>query len=161
MAVVRQRRYVVTDVRTGVTGAEIAERPQQLVSLTSIEDGALGEELRVIWEIEPGARAFEKMELPEPKGFDQPAHLEAFLDAVRRGAASIADTRQLQSPLSGRDGPRRGRRRRSLSGGSRDRRAPRSGPRSPTAQRVRKTRERPRPRELLNPAGTRLGPTVD
>jgi len=39
------------------------------------------------------------MELPEPKGFDQPDHLEAFLDAVRWGAASIADTRQLQSPF--------------------------------------------------------------
>jgi hypothetical protein len=68
-------------------------------ALNSIEDDALGEELQVIWEIEPGARAFEKMELPEPKGFDQPAHLEAFLDAVRWGAASIADTRQLQSPF--------------------------------------------------------------
>src|ERR1035438_6445770 len=83
LAVVRQRRYVVTDVRTGVSGTQIAEQPQHLVSLTSIEDDALGEELQVIWEIEPGARAFEKMELPEPKGFDQPAHLEAFLDAVR------------------------------------------------------------------------------
>ena len=99
LAVVRQRRYVVTDVRSGVIGAQIAEQPQHLVSLTSIEDDALGEELQVIWEIEPGARAFEKMELPEPKGFDQPAHLEAFLDAVRWGAASIADTRQLQSPF--------------------------------------------------------------
>lgn len=99
LAVVRQRRYVVTDVRSGVSGAQLAEQPQHLVSLTSIEDDALGEELQVIWEIEPGARAFEKMELPEPKGFDQPAHLEAFLDAVRWGAASIADTRQLQSPF--------------------------------------------------------------
>lgn len=95
LAVVRQRRYVVTDVRSGA----LAEHPQHLVSLTSIEDDALGEELQVIWEIEPGARAFEKMELPEPKGFDQPAHLEAFLDAVRWGAASVADTRQLQSPF--------------------------------------------------------------
>ena len=32
-------------------------------------------------------------------GFDKPARLEAFLDAVRWGAASIADTRQLQSPF--------------------------------------------------------------
>src|ERR1035437_4285660 len=88
LAVVRQRRYVVTDVRSGVSGSQIADQPQHLVSLTSIEDDALGEELQVIWEIEPGARAFEKMELPEPKGFDQPAHLEAFLDAVRWGAAS-------------------------------------------------------------------------
>jgi ERCC4-related helicase len=99
LAVVRQRRYVVTDVRRGVNGAQVGERPQHLVSLSSIEDDALGEELQVIWEIEPGARSFEKMELPEPKGFDQPAHLEAFLDAVRWGAASIADTRQLQSPF--------------------------------------------------------------
>ena len=99
LAVVRQRRYVVTDVRRGATSAQPVERPQHLVSLASIEDDALGEELQVVWEIEPGARAFEKMELPEPKGFDQPAHLEAFLDAVRWGAASIADTRQLQSPF--------------------------------------------------------------
>src|SRR5664280_192689 len=57
LAVVRQRRYVVTDVRSGVSGAQLAQRPQHLVSLTSIEDDALGEELQVIWEIEPGARA--------------------------------------------------------------------------------------------------------
>jgi hypothetical protein len=57
LAVVRQRRYVVTDVRSGVSGAQIADQPQHLVSLTSIEDDALGEELQVIWEIEPGARA--------------------------------------------------------------------------------------------------------
>ncbi|MGA2329816.1 MAG: DISARM system SNF2-like helicase DrmD [Bryobacteraceae bacterium] len=101
LAVVRQRRYVVTDVRRGALTPQLAlaDHPPHLVSLTSIEDDALGEELQVIWEIEPGARAFEKMELPEPKGFDQPAHLEAFLDAVRWGAASIADTRQLQSPF--------------------------------------------------------------
>ena len=57
LAVVRQRRYVVTDVRSGVSGAQIADQPQHLVSLTSIEDDALGEELQVIWEIEPGAFA--------------------------------------------------------------------------------------------------------
>ena len=55
LAVVRQRRYVVTDVRSGVSGAQIADQPEHLVSLTSIEDDALGKELQVIWEIEPGA----------------------------------------------------------------------------------------------------------
>lgn len=101
LAVVRQRRYVVTDVRRGATMAHVPSGapPQHLVSLTSIEDDALGEDLQVIWELEPGALAIEKMALPEPRGFDQPAHLEAFLDAVRWGAASIADTRQLQSPF--------------------------------------------------------------
>jgi hypothetical protein len=77
LAVVRQRRYVVTDVRRGADGAQL-------------EDDAPGEELQVNWEIEPGARAFEKMELPEPKGFDQPAHLAAFLDAVRVGRGLMA-----------------------------------------------------------------------
>jgi hypothetical protein len=100
LAVVRQRRYVVTDVRRSVLTEQVAkEQPPHVVSLTSIEDDALGEEIQVIWELEPGAFAFQKMELPKPEGFDRPAHLEAFLDAVRWGAASIADTRQLQSPF--------------------------------------------------------------
>src|SRR5664279_2834353 len=43
LAVVRQRRYVVTDVRTGVSGAQIAEQPQHLVSLTST---TLGRQVR-------------------------------------------------------------------------------------------------------------------
>jgi hypothetical protein len=50
-----------------------------------VDDG-LGDELQVIWEIEPGARAIEKVALPEPTGFDPPHKL----DAVRWGAASTA-----------------------------------------------------------------------
>ncbi len=42
--------------------------------------------IQVIWELEPGARVHEKMGLPEPTGFDDPARLDAFLDAVRCGA---------------------------------------------------------------------------
>lgn len=100
LALVRQRRYVVTDIRQGATPSQLTGAKQQhLIRLSSIEDDALGEELQVVWEIEPGACAFEKVELPEPKGFDEPAKLEAFLDAVRWGAASIADIRQLQSPF--------------------------------------------------------------
>ncbi len=101
LALVRQRRYVITDVHRSLLPPQISLSPrvQHVVTLTSIEDDALGEELQVVWEIEPGAQVFEKMELPEPKGFDRPAHLEAFLDAVRWGAASVADTRQLQSPF--------------------------------------------------------------
>lgn len=34
LAVVRQRRYVVTDVRGGVGGGQVTERPQHLVSLS-------------------------------------------------------------------------------------------------------------------------------
>jgi superfamily II DNA or RNA helicase len=73
--------------------------PQHLVSLLSVEDDALGEELQVIWEIEPGATVIEKVSLPEPTGFDPPSRLDAFLDAVRWGAASTADLRNVQSPF--------------------------------------------------------------
>jgi superfamily II DNA or RNA helicase len=101
LAEVRRRRYMVSDVRRSATpqGAIDVSPPQHLVSLVSIEDDALGEELQVIWELEPAARAFDKMELPAPKGFDSPARLDAFLDAVRWGAASIADTKLIQAPF--------------------------------------------------------------
>ena len=74
-------------------------QPQHLVSLLSVEDDALGEELQVVWEIEPGATVIEKVALPEPTGFDPPDRLDAFLDAVRWGAASTADVRNIQSPF--------------------------------------------------------------
>jgi hypothetical protein len=56
-----------------------------LVRFSSVEDDCLGEELDVIWELEPGAVAHARSTLPEPKGFDQPQVLDAFLDAVRWG----------------------------------------------------------------------------
>jgi hypothetical protein len=59
----------------------------------------LGEELQVIWEIEPGTSVREKSALPAPVSFDHPKRLLAFLDAVRWGAVSQADDRALQSPF--------------------------------------------------------------
>ena len=47
--------------------------PQNLLTLSSVEDDALGEELRVIWELEAGAAIIGKVALPEPTGFDPPA----------------------------------------------------------------------------------------
>src|SRR5712692_992360 len=75
------------------------EAPQHLVTLSSVEDDALGDELQVIWELEPGARVHEKVALPEPTDFDNPRRLDAFLDAVRWGAVSSADVRALQAPF--------------------------------------------------------------
>ncbi len=100
---VRQRLYVVTDVRqttlpVGVLFSK-ATPAQHLVLLSSIEDDGLGEELQVVWELEPGTQVFERVELPKPTGFDDPARLDAFLDAVRWGAASSADIRTLQAPF--------------------------------------------------------------
>ncbi len=110
---VRQRRYVVVDVAQSVlppdfitSGSLIPvsqphnhQQGQHLITLSSVEDDALGEELQVIWEIEPGATVTEKNALSVPVGFDTPHRLDTFLNAVRWGAASSADVKALQSPF--------------------------------------------------------------
>src|SRR2546430_1657209 len=91
---VRQRQYVVTEIAKSTLPVSplhpSATPAQHLVSLSSVEDDALGKELQWIWELDPGAQVIEKVAPPEPPGFDPPARLDAFLDAVRWGAASTA-----------------------------------------------------------------------
>lgn len=100
---VRSRRWVVNEVKPSslpVSAMKLpSTKPQHLLTLSSIEDDGLGEEVQVVWEIEPGARIIEKVALPEPAAFDPPAKLDAFLDAVRWGAASTADYKNIQSPF--------------------------------------------------------------
>lgn len=94
----RNRRFVVTGVEaSGTTSA--GTRPQHLVSMSSVEDDGLGEELRVVWELEPGRSVLERASMPEFTGFDDPAKLDAFLNAVRWGAVSQTDTSTLQAPF--------------------------------------------------------------
>lgn len=95
---VRKRQFVVAEVARSALPTD-GQKPQHLVSLTSIEDDALGEQLQVVWEIEPGARILERAGLPKPDGFDDPDRLEAFLHAVRWGAVTDADYQALQSPF--------------------------------------------------------------
>ena len=103
MVSVRSRNWMVTDVARSTLPPERLqaglESPQHLLTLSSVEDDGLGEELNVIWELEPGARVIEKVALPDPTGFDPPDQLDAFLDAVRWGASSSADVRMIQSPF--------------------------------------------------------------
>lgn len=103
MVSVRSRNWMVTEVSASTLPPERLrgglESPQHLVTLSSVEDDGLGEELNVVWELEPGARIVEKVALPEPTGFDPPDQLDAFLDAVRWGASSSADVRTIQAPF--------------------------------------------------------------
>src|SRR6266853_279086 len=84
LVMVRQRHFVVLDVQKSTLPGDAVhsadQTPQHVVSLSSVEDDALGEELRVIWELEAGASAYEKMSLPQPTDFDDPAQMDAFLD---------------------------------------------------------------------------------
>lgn len=100
---VRGRRFVATNIRaSNIPDSPLQQgikKPQHLVTISCIEDDALGEELQVIWELEVGAFVYEKMDLPFPSDFDTPERLAAFLDAVHWGAASSADVRNIQSPF--------------------------------------------------------------
>jgi hypothetical protein len=82
---VRSRQWVVNEVKPS-TLSPPAMKPsfdgaQNLITLASVEDDGLGEELQVVWEVEPGASVIEKVALPEPTDFDPPEKLDAFLDA--------------------------------------------------------------------------------
>src|ERR1039457_5698365 len=103
LVVVRQRTYTVSDISQSSIAAGLTSSVQptgpHLVMLSSIEDDALGEELQVVWELEPGTLGHQSHSLPETLGFDPPPRLEAFLNAVRWGAASTADIRSIQSPF--------------------------------------------------------------
>tara|TARA_R110002096_G_C14660074_1_gene727644 strand:+ start:12968 stop:16168 length:3201 start_codon:yes stop_codon:yes gene_type:complete len=100
---VRRRQYVVSEVVRSTLEPDplhAARRPQHLAKLTSIEEDALGEELQVIWELEPGARVHDGGDsLPKIDGFDDPVRFDAFVDAIRWGAVSSADDKVLQSPF--------------------------------------------------------------
>ncbi|MGG7643906.1 DISARM system SNF2-like helicase DrmD [Rhodovulum sp. YNF3179] len=95
---VRRRLWVLADITASTPSGAISE-PQHRVRLASIEDDSLGEEIEVIWEIEPGARILERAGLPKITGRDDTRTLEAFLDAVRWGAATSADRNFLQAPF--------------------------------------------------------------
>ena len=73
---VRQRLYIVSQVaKSNINYAQLNEKSSQsqnLVTLTSIEDDAIGETLQIIWELEPGAQLVENSELPYVDGFDAP-----------------------------------------------------------------------------------------
>lgn len=57
---VRSRQWVVNDLKASTLPSAAMKAdlsgPQNLISLSSVEDDGLGEELQVIWEVEPGAR---------------------------------------------------------------------------------------------------------
>lgn len=100
LVIARKRPFVVTEITAPAAGIiKDALARHHLVKLSSVEDDGLGEQLQVIWELEPGTAVHEKPSLPSPDAFDRPKHLQAFLDAVRWGAISQTDDKALQSPF--------------------------------------------------------------
>ena len=94
---VRRRQWIAAEIDGGSVAPGLPKR--HLVRLTSIDDDALGEEIEVLWELEPGAHVIERAGLPRLTGLDDAVSLQAFLDAVRWGAATNADRGYLQAPF--------------------------------------------------------------
>ncbi len=103
IVIARQRPFVVTGIETSTlplpTALDAAEQRQHLVELSSVDDEGLGEELSVVWELEPGVSCFHKAQLPALREFDAPRVFDAFLDAVAWGSVSSADDKELQAPF--------------------------------------------------------------
>jgi superfamily II DNA or RNA helicase len=105
LALVRGRHWVVTEVLPtalpfDVKASTVGEG-QTMITLSSVEDDGLGDELRVLWELEPGRKVLDAATLPDLSDgrFDDPATLGAFLDALRWGAVTNAETTVLQAPF--------------------------------------------------------------
>jgi ERCC4-related helicase len=102
---VRGRHWVVTDVAPTAIPFDIkvatVGEGHTLVTLSSVDDDGLGDELRVLWELEAGRRVLESATLPDlsQDRYDDPATLGAFLDALRWGAVTNAETTVLQAPF--------------------------------------------------------------
>jgi superfamily II DNA or RNA helicase len=101
---VRDRHWIVVDVlASALPAAETAldRQADHLVTLSSVDDDGLSDELRVFWNLEGDAQILEQATLPAPHRdrLDDPERLAAFLDAVRWGAVASADGKALQAPF--------------------------------------------------------------
>ena len=90
---VRGQRWVVSELsESSLPVDELAATVppgRTLVTLTSVSDDDIGEELSVIWEVEPGRSVIPSgalPDIPEPGKWDDPEILGALVDAVRWSA---------------------------------------------------------------------------
>lgn len=103
---VRGQQWVVSDLNVSTLPVdELAPTTvpgRTLVTLTSVSEDDLGEELAVVWEVEPGRAVIPAGALPDvppPERWDDPQQLGALIDAVRWGTVASADVNTLQAPF--------------------------------------------------------------
>nr|WP_255415802.1 DISARM system SNF2-like helicase DrmD [Promicromonospora sp. AC04] len=103
---VRGSTWAVADVREqGLLRSPADEAHptrNHVVALQSLDEDRLGEELRVVWELEVGHSVAPDQGLPEriaAEEFDDPNRLAAFVDAVRWGAITSANPDEFQAPF--------------------------------------------------------------
>src|SRR3954447_20490452 len=101
---VRGSAWAVADVREQGLPRSPADdgqpRANHVVTLQSLAEDRLGDELTVVWELEVGHTVAPDQGLPEAiDRFDDPNTLAAFVNAVRWGAVTSADENAYQAPF--------------------------------------------------------------
>ena len=103
---VRGATWAVTDVQEQGLSRSPADEGyaglQHVVALQALGEDNLGDELRVIWELEVGHALAPEQDLPErinPAAFDSVDRLGAIVDATRWGAVTSADDKAYQAPF--------------------------------------------------------------
>lgn len=103
---VRGSMWAVTNVQSqGLPRSPADESSAYLshvVSLQSLDEDRLGEQLSVVWELEVGHTVTPPQGLPEfiyADDFDDPETLAGFIDAMRWGAVTSADPNRYQAPF--------------------------------------------------------------
>lgn len=103
---VRGQQWVVSDLnvsRLPIDELAATTVPgRTLVTITSVSEDDLGEELTVVWEVEPGRVVVPSgalPDVPDPERWDDPQTLGALIDAVRWGSVASADVSTLQAPF--------------------------------------------------------------
>lgn len=103
---VRGSTWAVSNVQEqGLPRSPADESVAQLshvVDLQSLDEGSLGAQLSVVWELEVGHTVTPAQGLPDvilADSFDQPETLAGFIDAMRWGAVTSADPNRYQAPF--------------------------------------------------------------
>lgn len=103
---VRGSTWAVSTVRAqGLPRSPADEAVAQLshvVDLQSLDEGSLGAQLSVVWELEVGHTVTPAQGLPDvirADAFDEPETLAGFIDAMRWGAVTSADPNRYQAPF--------------------------------------------------------------
>ncbi|WP_234399336.1 SNF2-related protein [Psychromicrobium lacuslunae] len=103
---VRGSTWAVSNVQVqGLPRSPADESVAQLshvVDLQSLDEGSLGAQLSVVWELEVGQTVTPAQGLPDlihADSFDEPETLAGFIDAMRWGAVTSADPNRYQAPF--------------------------------------------------------------
>ncbi len=94
----RRRTWVVRDMVEHESGSDdVTHR----VTLECLDDDRMGDEVDLIWDIEPHTNVYDALGFPQPRDWDTAQAFDAFINAVRWSAGSVVEGPALHAPFRG------------------------------------------------------------